>query len=384
MPLILDVDTGIDDALALLYACASPEAELVAVTCSAGNVDAARVAENTRAVLELAGRPDVEVAIGREAPLARPLETTPETHGPRGIGWAELPAATMPLSSRPSPDLIVEEARRRPGELVLVTLAPLTNVALALRLEPDLPRLLRRLVIMGGAYGVPGNTTPVSEWNVHVDPEAAQVVFRAWAGAVARSDADALAPGDEVDPAGRARDAERGPAVPLALGLDVTAAASRAPSAALPLALGLDVTERARMLPDHVARLAEAAGCDGRVAEARVRSGDAGAPDNAVLRYVADSLRFYMEFHERYDGFYGAFVHDPFVVAIALDESLVRAEPVTVDVETAGEIACGQTIADWRHLWHRPANALVGVDADAETFLERLIDRVGRLARDRG
>ncbi len=384
MPLILDVDTGIDDALALLYACASPEAELVAVTCSAGNVDAARVAENTRAVLELAGRPDVEVAIGREAPLARPLETTPETHGPRGIGWAELPAATMPLSSRPSPDLIVEEARRRPGELVLVTLAPLTNVALALRLEPDLPRLLRRLVIMGGAYGVPGNTTPVSEWNVHVDPEAAQVVFLAWAGAVARSDADALAPGDEVDPAGRARDAERGPAVPLALGLDVTAAASRAPSAALPLALGLDVTERARMLPDHVAMLAGAAGCDGGRAEARVRSGDAGAPDNAVLRYVADSLRFYMEFHARYDGFYGAFVHDPFVVAIALDESLVRAEPVTVDVETAGEIACGQTIADWRHLWHRPANALVGVDADAETFLERLIDRVGRLARDRG
>ena len=115
IPLIVDCDTGIDDSLALLYAVASPDCEIVAVTCTAGNVDARQVAENTRAVLELAGRPDVEVALGRESPLARPLVTTPETHGPRGIGYAELPPATMPLSSRFGPDLIVEEARRRPA-----------------------------------------------------------------------------------------------------------------------------------------------------------------------------------------------------------------------------------------------------------------------------
>lgn len=84
--LLLDVDTGIDDSLALLYACASPEAEIVAVTCVAGNVDVRQVAENTRAVLELAGRSDVEVALGREMPLVRNLVTTPETHGPRGSG----------------------------------------------------------------------------------------------------------------------------------------------------------------------------------------------------------------------------------------------------------------------------------------------------------
>ena len=90
--LILDVDTGIDDSLALLYAAASPDAELVAVTCVSGNTDARQVAVNTLAVLELAGRTDVEVAIGREVPLVRPLETTPETHGPLGLGYAELPA----------------------------------------------------------------------------------------------------------------------------------------------------------------------------------------------------------------------------------------------------------------------------------------------------
>src|SRR5918995_2631560 len=94
IPLILDVDTGIDDSLALLYACASPEAELVAVTCCSGNVEARQVATNTLAVLELAGRTDIEVAIGREVPLVRPLETAPDTHGPYGIGHAQLPPPT--------------------------------------------------------------------------------------------------------------------------------------------------------------------------------------------------------------------------------------------------------------------------------------------------
>src|SRR5664279_1368823 len=152
IPLVLDVDTGIDDSLALLYACASAEAEIVAVTCVAGNVDARQVAENTRAVLELAGRPDVEVALGREAPIARDLVTTPETHGPKGIGYAVLPPPSRPLSARFGPDVIVEEARRRPGELTLVTLGPMTNLAIAVLREPALPTLLRRWVIMGGSY----------------------------------------------------------------------------------------------------------------------------------------------------------------------------------------------------------------------------------------
>ncbi len=138
-PLILDVDTGIDDSLALLYVAASPDAELVAVTCVSGNIDGAQVAINTRAVLELAGRTDVEVALGREVPLVRQLETTPETHGPQGLGHAVLPPPSRPLSERHGVDVIVEEVRRRPGEIVLVTLGPLTNLALALEKEPGLP-----------------------------------------------------------------------------------------------------------------------------------------------------------------------------------------------------------------------------------------------------
>jgi len=347
LPIVLDVDTGIDDSLALLYAAASPEAELVAVTCCAGNVDARQVAVNTLAVLELAGRDDVEVALGREVPLVRPLVTTPETHGPRGLGYAELPIAARPLSDRHAVDLIIEEARRRPGEVTLVTLGPLTNLAVAVLREPELPRLLRGYVLMGGSYRSPGNTAPTTEWNIQVDPDAAKVVFAAWA-ACRESDA----------------------AVPR------------------PVALGLDVTERAKITPDYVVALARRAGSTPDDSLALARGEDPmratrSVASNPVVRYVADALRFYMEFHSQYDGFYGAFIHDPLAVAAALDPTLVRTEAVPVDVELGGSLTTGETVTDWRRVWGRPANLDVAVEADAATFLDRFVERVGRLAEER-
>ncbi len=330
VPLLLDVDTGIDDSLALLYACGSPEAELVAVTCVAGNVDARQVAENTRAVLELVGRDEVEVALGREVPLVRPLVTTPETHGPRGLGYAELPPPRRPLSGRHAADLIVAEARRRPGEVTLVTLGPATNLAVAVLREPELPLLLRRWVLMGGSYRSPGNTAPTTEWNASVDPDALKVAITAFAT----------------------------PAIVerrVAAGLP-----------ALPLALGLDVTERAKLLPERIAALAARAG--------------GTAATRPVIRFVEDALRFYMEFHSRYDGFYGAFIHDPLAVAAALDPGLVRAEELTVDVELGGTLTTGETVTDWRRAWGRPPTLAVAVEADIATFFDRFVERVGGLA----
>ncbi len=342
-PLILDVDTGIDDAMALLYALGSPDAEIVAVTCVSGNVDARQVAENTRAVLELTGRPDIEVALGREVPLVRPLETTPETHGARGLGYAELPHATSALSRRHASDLIVEEARRRPGELMLVTLGPLTNLAVALQREPELPGLLKAWVLMGGSYRSPGNTAPTTEWNIHVDPEAAKAAFDAW---------EAAAPG------GTPR----------------------------PLAMGLDVTERAKITPEHVVALARRAGStpDDSIALAlgeEPMHATRSVAGNPVVRFIADALRFYMEFHSRNDGFYGAFIHDPFAVAAALDRSLVRTEALTVDVELHGTLTSGETVTDWRRSWKRPPNLDIAVEGDAARFLARFVERVGDLAR---
>jgi purine nucleosidase len=297
-------------------------------------------------VLELAGRTDVEVAMGRETPLVRPLETTPETHGPQGLGYAELPPPSRPLSDRHGVDLILEEARRRPGEITLVTLGPLTNLALAVLREPLLPGLLKGYALMGGAFGVSGNTTPTTEWNIHCDPDAAKIVFRTWAEAMAAD-----------------------------------------PSIPRPLALGLDVTERARIEPEHIVRLARRAGSSPDDSIALEQGHDPMAPTrsvatNPVVRYVADALRFYFEFHRQYDGFYGAFIHDPLAVAAALDRGLVETEPLYVDVETRGEITTGMTIADRRGLTGRSANLDVATSADIATFLDRLIERVGGLAAD--
>jgi len=300
------------------------------VTCVAGNVSALQVADNTRSVLELAGRTDVPVALGAGKPLVKPLQTTEETHGPRGIGHAELPVPTRALAADGGPDLIVAAARRRPGEIHLVTLGPITNLALALRLEPRLPSLLRGWTFMGGAFRVPGNTTPTSEWNVFVDPDAAKACLAAWGAARAA---------DETVP--------------------------------LPLGMGLDVTELARILPDDVARIARRAG-------ARA-SGSA----NPVLRFVEDSLRFYFEFHARYDGFYGAFIHDPFALAAATDRTLVTTRALFVDVEAGPGLAHGMTVADWRGITGQLPNVAVATDGDAAVFLDRLVERIGDLAARR-
>lgn len=293
------------------------------MTCTAGNVEAKQVATNTRALLELVGRTDVEVALGREVPLVRPLMIAPETHGPRGIGYAELPEPTTAVSPRHSADLIIEEARKAPGAITLVTLAPLTNLAVALVREPELPRLLRGLVMMAGSYRSAGNTAPTTEWNVAVDPEAMEVVLAGW---------EACA--------------------------DV----------ARPVALGLDVTERAKMTPDHLAELRVAAGADAA---------------NPVVRFVEDALRFYMEFHSRYDGFYGAFIHDALAVASALEPTLIKTESLAVEVELGGRWTTGETVTDWRRSWHREPNLEIAVSADVNAFFEKFIARVATLAKQR-
>lgn len=346
LPVILDVDTGIDDALALLYACASREIDLLAVTCVAGNVPLDAVVANTLAVLELAGRRDVPVHAGADRPLVKSLTTTEETHGPEGIGYATRPVASNVPAAVSAVDAIVEIARHRPGEVHLVTLGPMTNLALALDLEPRLPSLLRGWTFMGGVFRGSGNTTPTSEWNLHVDPDAAKACLAAWGTAMVAD-----------------------PTVPL------------------PIGMGLDVTEGARLMPEAVAVLARRAGAvetdaaaiaTGEPASAMRAIGSVGAND--ILRFVVDALRFYFEFHTTYDGFYGAFIHDPFVVAATIDPSLIATRPVFVDVETGPGLAHAMTVADWRGITGRPGNVAVAEAGDAAVFLDHLVERIGGLA----
>ena len=334
---LLDVDTGIDDALALAYLAALPDTEFVAVTATPGNVDADQVARNTLALLELCGRPGVQVAVGARKPLSIPLLTTPETHGPQGIGYAVLPEPSGQLSPRDAVDLWIEYARAKPGELTALITAPLTNFALALRKEPELPDLLAKVVIMGGAFYHQGNTTPTAEWNTHVDPHAAKEVYAAYRGR---------------------------------------------PEEKLPIVCSLDTTERMELHPAHVQALAEAAGAS--VPEL-VLSGDPegrrSTSDNTLVRHLSDALRFYFEFHRHYDQGYLAHVHDFFAAGVAAGTLEYTARPATVDVETDSPLLMGTTVADFRGLWGAPPNARVVSGNNPRQAFGEFVSAVGMLAR---
>ncbi|MFD1881058.1 nucleoside hydrolase [Paracoccus pacificus] len=177
---IIDTDPGQDDAVAILLALASPEIEVLALTVVAGNVPLAHTVRNAQKICELAGRPDLPIYAGCDAPLFRPLTTAEYVHGETGLDGIELPAPTMPLAQGHAVDFIIDTLRREPeGSITLVPIGPLTNIAAAFQRAPDIIPRVRQIVLMGGAYFEVGNVTPAAEFNIYVDPEAAQIVFDA-------------------------------------------------------------------------------------------------------------------------------------------------------------------------------------------------------------
>jgi len=175
---ILDCDPGIDDALAIAFACAHPGLDLAGLTTVSGNVDLAKVTRNALSVLELAGCPDLPVVAGSGQPLLRPPLDARGVHGESGLGAAQLPTARAAAASGHAVDFLIDTIGAAPGEITLVATGPLTNIALALRREPRLAGWVRDFVIMGGSAGR-GNVTPAAEFNIAVDPEAAAIVFGA-------------------------------------------------------------------------------------------------------------------------------------------------------------------------------------------------------------
>jgi purine nucleosidase len=327
-PTILDVDTGVDDALALLYAVASPEIELIGATSVMGNISVEQATENTLAVLEAAGRGDVEVAQGAARPLGRDHVPFPVARGERGLGRAAPPPPAAKPSTRSAVELIVGSARERPGEVLLIATGPLTNIALALREEPHLPDLLGGFALMGGAFARGGNVTPSAEANIWVDPLAADEVFTAFSGA---------------------------------------------DDARLPICVGLDVTERAVMRrPDLHAVCSP-------------------APDSPLGQLIEGATSFYIDFYAAVVGEDGCRLHDPLAVAIAIDESLAGLVTTRVEVETDGRWTMGETVADlagvrgspWPVGWEPEANARVALEVAAEEFMERFVDRVRSLVEAR-
>jgi purine nucleosidase len=178
--IIIDTDPGQDDACAIMLALASPdEIEVLGIVAVAGNVPLVRTGRNARCVVELAGRPDVPVYAGCVQPMARPLRTAEHVHGRTGLDGYDWSEPSVALQQKHGVDFIIETLRAaEPGTITLCTLGPLTDVATALVKAPDIAGRIREIVMMGGAYFEVGNLTPSAEFNIIVDPEAADVVMR--------------------------------------------------------------------------------------------------------------------------------------------------------------------------------------------------------------
>lgn len=311
---IVDVDTGIDDALSILYLL-KQDVELLGITAVFGNVSAERAAENTLKILELAGAPkDISVFQGAEQPLFRPWQgPAVRFHGKNGLGNVGLPDSARSVQPGHAADFIVQKAEEYPEELTLLFLGPLTNLALALVKDVRLPEKVKEVVIMGGAIRVPGNVTPVSEGNIAGDPEAAHMVF----------------------------------------------------SAGFPLTMvGLDVTMKAIFTERHL-----------KLLEEKYRK-DAGG--QKIARVVKELLEFRFGAYAGYWEERGCPLHDPLAVAVALDPSLAEKVPMQVQIETKGTLSLGATVADLRIGRGAEPNVLVYVKADYERFFNRFIDALAK------
>jgi purine nucleosidase len=176
-PIIIDTDPGQDDAVAILMALASPELEVVAITTVAGNVPQPLVTNNALAMCELTGRTDVPVYRGADTPLERDLYTAEYVHGPTGIDGADLPPPSTAPADGDAIDVIIEACLGADEPITICPIGPLTNVATAIAREPSIVAAIREVALMGGGFFAGGNTTPVAEFNIFVDPDAASIVF---------------------------------------------------------------------------------------------------------------------------------------------------------------------------------------------------------------
>ena len=316
-PVLLDCDPGHDDAIAIMLAVSDPGIDLRAVTTVAGNVTLDNTTRNALRVLDMVDRPDIPVAAGRDRPRVRDLSTAAVMHGESGLA-GPLPAEpSRSALDVPAIELIEQVLLESDEPVTLVATGPLTNMADVVERLPHLRTRIRELVIMGGAVDL-GNWTPAAEFNIWVDPHAADIVFRA-----------ARAPG-EGDPAD---------AIALTM-------------------IGLEVTHRAWLTDAH--------------ADVLRSTGRAGL-------FVAELLDHFVGFHQKRFGWEGGPIHDAVTIAHLIDPTLVTTLPMNVQIETQSPLCLGRTVADRWSVTGLPVNAVVGLDIDRDRFVTMLLDRIAAL-----
>lgn len=306
--IIVDTDPGIDDALAILLLAASPEISLEAITVTHGNTTVQKCASNALQLVDLARIGHVPVALGASTPLVRELGIAEETHGDGGLGYAVLPESSIKLSPKHAVDVIIELIHKYPREITMLCIGPMTNLALAIRRDPSIVPLIKRVVSMAGTIHYPGNATPSSEYNVFCDPHAYDIVVRA--------------------------------------GFDLTV-------------VPLDVTYQCLLKKGHIAQITRA------------------RPE--IAKFIDDSTRFYMEFHDEYQNIDGCAINDPLAAAILIRPDLVELVDYHMTVELSGKHARAKTSVDhFKTMGHEP-NSKVAMKVNVEAFMDFFIERINSL-----
>ena len=317
---IIDTDPGIDDALAILLALRSSELQISAITTVSGNVPVEIATRNLLRIIRLApSAPRIPVAQGARHPLQKQPVYATGFHGDDGLGGLDslrddsgnprYPLASMSLSSRNAADEILFQLATTPQPLTIIALGPLTNIAAAIQKDKETMAQAQRIVLMGGAIGVPGNITPVSEFNIYVDPIAAGIVFNA--------------------------------GIPLTV-------------------VGLDVTHQVKLAAGDIAAATD-------------------ARKTTVGCFLVDCTKDLLASPSNRHKEQGLFLHDPLAVGVVLDPSFVATEPMSVDIETRGDLTEGMTVAD-RRLIHpslkKSPNADICLKVDAPRFIDFFLTRL--------
>lgn len=298
---IIDVDTGIDDALALIVGVKSNKLDILGVTTVAGNIPVELSTSNTLKVLKLLGREDIEVYEGASKPLDRNVEFHDSVHGEGGIAGQLKEMKTKTKQDIHAVDYMIDEINKQPGEITLIMLGPLTNLALALKKDSSIVEKIKEVYIMGGAVRVPGNVSPVAEFNFYVDPQSAYNVLHS--------------------------------------GLNIKL-------------IGLDVTNHARLAEDDLKNI---------------------DTQNEYGKFLVNVSNFYIERSALRRKDRSCALHDPVVVAAAINEDILTYEKCFVDVEYSSRISDGQSIGYFGRKGYTP-NVELGVSLDKDKFKDIFLD----------
>jgi inosine-uridine nucleoside N-ribohydrolase len=323
---IIDTDPGDDDAAAILWCLASEKIQVEALTITHGNVEVDKCARNALVLLEVAGRQDIPVYKGVNKPLLRQAWHAKWIHGEDGFGDVDLPAPKMELAGNRAPEEIVRRAKEAPGELTLLVLGPLTNIALAVGLEPRLSEWIKEIVLMGGAVRTAGNVTPVATFNIAVDPEAAQMVYQS--------------------------------------GIPV-------------VQVGLDVCNHVEETDSHMAQVqsAQTPVTDFLIKILQFRR------DRAARLFEEKSDRFQIPGMANCDvpshiTGKGVRLNDLPAAGYLVVPELFQGEQVYVDVETKGEFTSGVTVADFRGQYEKSPNVNILLKVDGPKVVDRWVQDI--------